>query len=729
MDTFERLRFSRPISVNQGLIESPNLCDRLTPDDLAALGKRVWDGYVKDKGSRSKWERRNEAAMDLAMQVQKAKTFPWPGSSNIVFPLVTIAALQFSARSYANIISGTDIVRYRVAGADPTGALKARAERLGRHMSWQLLEEDECWEEQHDRLLINLGIVGTNFIKSWYDPSRGYVTGQLVTARDLVVNYWARSIDDAPRATQVLSLSQNEIYERIVGNTFSDVRESEWYNTPPQHTQVYDVTQLKEDNRKGQNPPANDEDAPYLFLEQHRYLDLDQDGYAEPYIVTIESSSQSVVRIVARFDSLEQVERVRDDAKAKIRHIKPTQYYTKYGFIPSPDGGLYDLGFGIFLGPINEAVNSIINQMVDHGTLQNSIGGFLGRGFKIRGGVYTMAPWEFKRVDSYGDDIQKNLVLFPERKPSPVMFPLLEMLLNYANRVAGTVDPLVGENPGQNTPASTFQGMQEQGLQIYSMVFKRVWRSMKEEFQQRYELNRIFLRSHQTFGAGGKELVKREDYLGPSDLLAPVADPNMTSTTLRLNQASSILDAATKIPGFDLKEAARDWVKAMRHPEPERIYPGPDKVPPLPNPKVQVEGIKLQGKQLEFKSALAKEMLNLAGQKRLNEAKVMMLTAQAAKLAADAKGAQGAQALEAIEMTLKALNDHNSMINDRIKTLGALSHEGNEGGLGGVDRAPHDAGVPNNAVDVAGGDQGGMGSGGSGGADSERSGALAGETA
>jgi chaperonin GroES len=42
-----------------------------------------------------------------------------------------------------------------------------------------------------------------------------------------------------------------------------------------------------------------DEDSPHLFIEQHRRLDLDGDGYAEPYIVTVHLRSSKTVRIVA----------------------------------------------------------------------------------------------------------------------------------------------------------------------------------------------------------------------------------------------------------------------------------------------------------------------------------------------------------------------------------------------------------------------------------------------
>ena len=47
-------------------------------------------------------------------------------------------------------------------------------------------------------------------------------------------------------------------------------------------------------------PAARDETTPYEIIEQHTYLDLDKDGYKEPYIVTFDSSSGDVFRITAK---------------------------------------------------------------------------------------------------------------------------------------------------------------------------------------------------------------------------------------------------------------------------------------------------------------------------------------------------------------------------------------------------------------------------------------------
>jgi len=82
---------STKLTLDAEAIASPNLVDRFTDADLVSLGSTIYEGYNTDKYSRSKWETRTAAAMDLAMQIQKDKNFPWPNCSNVAFPLVTIS--------------------------------------------------------------------------------------------------------------------------------------------------------------------------------------------------------------------------------------------------------------------------------------------------------------------------------------------------------------------------------------------------------------------------------------------------------------------------------------------------------------------------------------------------------------------------------------------------------------------------------------------------------------
>ena len=102
-----------------------------------------------------------------------------------------------------------------------------------------------------------------------------------------------------------------------------------------------------------------------------------------------------------------------------------------------------------------------------------------------------MAPWTWKRVDSTGDDLRKSMVPFAPREPSEVMFKMIGLLIEYTDRLAGTVDTMVGVSPGQNTPAETSRNTMEQGMNSYKGIFKRIWRSMKEEFKKRHKLNAL----------------------------------------------------------------------------------------------------------------------------------------------------------------------------------------------------------------------------------------------
>src|SRR5690606_2819361 len=107
-----------------------------------------------------------------------------------------------------------------------------------------------------------------------------------------------------------------------------------------------------------------DEDAPIEMLEQFRYLDLNEDGFREPWIVTVHKDTGKVLRIVANYDpaTLE----LRDNRIARIARYN---LYVKYPFFRDPEGGFYDLGFGDLLESLSEVIDTTLNQMLDAGHL------------------------------------------------------------------------------------------------------------------------------------------------------------------------------------------------------------------------------------------------------------------------------------------------------------------------------------------------------------------------
>jgi len=611
------------------LMYEANIAELLSKEDLETIGTQLVKDFDADLMSRTSWEKRTEASLKLALQVAETKNFPWPNASNVKFPLITIAALQYHARSYPVLIDSDLPVKCRVIGEDKEGLKAMRSTRVEQHMSYQILEEDEDWESEMDKVLITQPIIGCAFKKTYYDPIKRHNISENVLAKDLVVNYWTKSLETAPRITHVLQMSKNEIYERVARGLWIDISEGRQQT----YSSIAMGNGLQETRDKSQGmtaPEPNDSSTPIEILEQHCNIDLDGDGYEEPYIAYIRRDNKKVARIVARYTQSD----VEKNKQGKILSIKAEQYFTKYPFIPSPDGGFYDLGFGILLGPLNESINTIINQLIDTGTMANTAGGFLSRGIKLRGGNYNFNPLEWKHVDTTGDDLRKGIVPLPVREPSQVLYTLLNLLINYGERIGGAVDIMTGQNPGQNTPAETTRTMAEQGMKIFNGIFKRTHRSLKQEFRKLYRLNQIFITENTPYvsNAQGSGIVLVSDYEGPVTDVMPTADPSITSDAQRLQQAMAIAQRVTATPGlYNRYEVEHSFLKAMKITNIDKVLPdpkGPNAVPPPVNPKVQIEQIKIQAKQASDQLEMKMALLKLMSEAELSQAEIQKLQAE-----------------------------------------------------------------------------------------------------
>jgi chaperonin GroES len=680
------------ININK-LTNSPNIVDLLDEKDLNTIGFRVINEFNLDKESRIQWEKRVENAMKLALQVSEAKSFPWTNASNIKFPLVTIAALQFHSRAYPALIPSDQVVKVdhdASTNPDPRAVkeLEDRNARVEKHMSYQLLRQDDNWESEMDKVLITVPIVGCAFKKTYWDFNEDHPVSENVLAKDFVVSYWTKNLKDCNRQSHILYLSANDVLSRQ--------RRGIWcedFKLRPQQTIQEDDLSQAQDMAQGVYQPQSDPGTPFEFIEQHRWEDLDGDGYKEPYIVTVHKDTRKVVRIVANyFDSS-----IKRNSKGEILNIKPESYFTKYSFIPSPDGGFYDIGFGILLGPLNESINTIINQLVDAGTMANTAGGFLSRGIKIRGGNYNFAPMEWKHVDSTGEDLAKGIYPLPVREPSQVLYTLLTTLVNYGERIVGSTDIMVGENVGQNTPAETSRTMAEQGMKVFAGIFKRIYRGLNEEVRKVYRLNQLYLAEQVNFAGGA---VLASDYQNDSTDLRPAADPHVVSDVQRIMQAETLKQTALMTPGFNVYKVMRRYLEALKIPNIEEVLPdpqGPNAIQSGPDVKVQVEQIKAQERKLSLETKFKLGVMKLQQEAELNKAKILKMEADAAKALEEAGGVKAGHDIAMLQTKLGAAKAHQEGIMKSIElmmkaTEGAVEYDNNATGILGMGGQPSDQG-------------------------------------
>lgn len=628
-----------------------NLVHAVKPEALAKIGPKVVEEYKIDKESRvtAGWDEKHTAALKQAMQVKEAKNYPWPKASNVKYPLTTVAAIQFAARAYPAIVDGAAVVKGKVLGK-PDPEKRARADRIGRHMSYQLLDEMEEWEEGTDELLHILPVTGTVFRKTYFDPSMGRNCSELITADKLVVNYWAKH--DPERMTQVCEYSPREIATKVRSGLWTE----------------HDFGRPTDAN--------NDDEAPHKFLEQHRLLDLDDDGFPEPYIVTVHLETEKVVRIYARYDA----DGIKANAKGEVYSITPVRYFTRYRFMPPMDGSYYGVGFGTLLDPLNETINSTINQLMDAGHLANTQGGFIGAGISMKSGSKGFAPGEWKRVDNTsGGMLRDNIVPLPVAQPSDVLFQLLGMLIDVSKDITATKDILTGETGQANAPVGTTLAMIEQGLKVFSAIYKRIHRSLKQELACLFRLNRLYLEPEVYFTFQDEEgQVGLDDYEVADVGVIPVSDPTVVTDMQRIGRAQYLGSFMGK--GLDDMAIIKRMLEAGGVQDIQELMP---KGPPAPSPEM----IEAQAKAENEKRKLDQQDIKLSHEGAKVGSEISVNAAQAQKVMT-----------EALLLSPQFQLMIEQFLDSRIDQLsqGATNEQPavQQGNMGGMGQPPADQGLP-----------------------------------
>jgi len=620
----------------RALIEAKNIAETLDEDELEDIGKQCREGFERDLMSRTEWESKLEEWTKLALQVKEEKSWPWANASNVKYPLLSTAAMQFNARAYPSLVPSTqDLVKVEVIGKDPDGSKLEKANRIGTYMTYQLLNEMEGWEEDMDKMLLMLPIIGTVFKKTYWDSVCKRNCSEIVLPKNLVVDYWAKSLETAERVSEVLEIPRRVVKERQMGQLYLDI---DLGDPVPMLTKMG-------------NEPAKDEATPYAIIEQHTYYDMDEDGYAEPYIVTFERYSGKVLRIVARFDdkSIETI--TNSKGKTVLAKIEPIQYYTKFGFIPNPEGGFYDIGFGLLLAPLNESVNTLINQLIDSGTISNLQAGFLGKGVKLRMGEQKFQPGEWKTVQSTADDLRKQIVPLPAKDPSKTLLELAQLLLTSGRELASVAEIFTGKMPGQNTPATTTMATVEQGMKVFTAVYKRVYRALKSEFKKLFALNNIYLDTAK-YQSIVDQPIDPKDFDDSTYDVCPGADPSTATQTEKLMKAQGLMELLpTGV--LDVTKVVQRVMEAQEQPSPDELLSAAvqqtgQPAPPPPDPKVMA----LQLKQQADDQKAQRDMQNDAFQRQMD------MRDQQFKQAMEAQSNQQKMQHEAVMGALKAQSVH-----------------------------------------------------------------------
>lgn len=563
-----------------------NIIDLLDDDQIVKAQEAVKAGWQIDCASNQGWEDEVKKALSLISRLdgdgpgQGTKSYPFEGASAVVWPIIQEAAIQWHARTFPALLQGSDVVKVKTHGADPDGRKEKRGRRVARHISYQLVEGSNDWEEDKDTQFLQLPIIGQSFSKVFWDPESGQPDASLVSALNLKVARTTRSLRSCPRITEERSIYPYEIEERMASGRYRRVPLS-----------------LGDDEARQK---------PQRELECHIRIDLDGDGYPEPWIVTATEEGKALAiaagwgtteRDIIRKQTEIEIPTGVDPATGELMmerrvvpgdllRIVPQRHYVGYKFMPDPSGGFYGIGFARLLAHPQAAVSATINQIIDAAKIQNAGGGMIGRGASFGGkgasGEIRMNPTKWTSIPQSGDDIRKNVIPWADihRGPSTAAFATLDLLLGMAKSSAAFMnDALTGDIPSQVQPM-TLQMLIEQGMQVFKATHKRAFKSLGQEYVLVADLNRRFpdQASYATL-LDDPEADAVRDYDVEDKDITPVADPSQVTAVQRLSRAQFLMQFYGQ-PDSNNAEIKKFSLEAAGFEQPERFIKEPEGPPP-----------------------------------------------------------------------------------------------------------------------------------------------------
>ena len=654
-----------PVGFVESVTAGENLAEMLPEDALKKIGREAVRDYKDDKSSMKGWLDRMKSGIDLAKLVKADKSYPFDKAANIKYPLVTTAAMQFNARAYPAIVPSDTPVKCKTYGADPDGAKQDRADRVGSYMSWQVLSEIEEWDQDTDRLLLQLPVVGDMFRKVWFNGERAET--RLVEPGKLIVNAASKSLAAAPRVSEEFSLYPYEVQERERGGMFA----------------VIEYDNEDEDDQK-----------PLEFIEQHCRLDLDDDGYPEPYVVTVYPDREKVVRIVADFTAGDVIYETQPEVQRAIvqtdmgmvevpqvaqvpigiKKIKRNSYFVHYQFLPGFDDGLFGIGLGMILGDISEGINSTFNMLLDSGHYASLGGGFIGSDFRIKGGAQRMRPGEWRQVSAKGGDIKNAMVPATFPGPDATLFQMLGLLIEMGKEVASVKDVMTGET-ATNMQPTTVMALIEQGLKVFTASYKRIYRGLKREFATIARINAETLDPEKYQAFHDMPVDPREDFALAGMDVEPVADPQSVTKMQEMAKAQLLMDLAGQ--GLvNPQEAVRRILEAASIGEIEALAPEPD--PVQAQMQAQIQDMQLQAAMAD----LAQKRADL----EMTAAKIEAERVSAMKDLSDMEAQDKRLQLDALKAMLEGIGRDmdRAIAGGRSGMAGAPGNAGPSGGYAGA---------------------------------------------
>jgi hypothetical protein len=436
-------------------------------------------------------------------------------------------------------------------------------------------------------MLYDLSDEGHIFKKTFFDPSVGHNVSEVIQYPNFAINQKTKSLEKAEAFTHRIFKTPRQIQEMINAGIWRDVEIE------------FGAVVNEDDNTQ------EDADESTEFYEQQTFLDLDEDGYDEPYLVTVHAASGTVMRIKTQisidgifvrdkngltttvdqlilkdqegnpvFDENEDIQLIDPDKKRTIVKISRERNLTPYGFLKNPQKEYLSVGYFHILGAYANTINATTNQLTDAGTLANLPTGWLAKNFRKRMGEYSLKPGSLNQTNLSPQDLKSGILMNTFGGPSPALMQLNDSVKADAQRLSSTTD--LGSVLGSNTPAATTLSLVHEQQQSVGAIILRIWRAMTREFAILYRLNSKYMDPELYANlVDDKEADPFADFNTQDMDIVPSANPRNSSKIQRIQKAEAELGTFDRVQqtGGNTQEVVKSYYQAIGSENIDKIYP------------------------------------------------------------------------------------------------------------------------------------------------------------
>lgn len=591
-----------------------NLVHLLTEQELGDIGTYVCERAKIDEKSMSEWAEVARKGFDMMDLFAPPSYQPWDGAANVKYPLVVQAShtwtsqilehmhsspqpfkavkrllpesMQAQMNQQVNMTENTAEgggVNTQVAPQGKLDPFVSRALRVTYALNYMLLLDPQAtWLDMWQRTYPFLSVAGTAFHKVYYDVATQRPEIQRV---DALVHNESCSLAKAPAITHEYSVSYEDIVSKVLQEIYVPDKEiKDMMENPSIVTSPYNMQHMDDVN--------NPYDKAFVVYESIIQLDLDGDGYPEPYLAVVNKETRHVYQLIFLADLEKSI--IKDGKPVKL---VPESYYVDMHFMRDPKGGLLSHGFGLLLGSINEYLNNTANLIQNTASLATAGGGITGmrsgRGLQGRKRI-KLNELNYVNAFSSDNDVGKAVKMFDTKEPSPVLLQMFDKMLAAGEKLGMVTDLLTGDTTMGHVTSDNLLAMLDQSLKPLKAIHQRIYSALNKEVAIMCRL----IRRHMPNAVYANILGVDENMVdvfydfNMSDMGVTInADPN-TASNAEKQAKLSILRNLAQDPHVNNKKIIYEAMQALGYTSAEigQLGPGQETFlvdPPPPPPSVE----------------------------------------------------------------------------------------------------------------------------------------------